>query len=66
MNRQKVEAELRAARAALKSAQIRYRKAVEDMDLIITAENQAQRQEDAAAAVKAYQQSELRKREQSV
>lgn len=66
MNRQKVEAELRAARAALKSAQIRYRKAVEDMDVIITAENQAQRQDEAAAAVKAYQQSELRKREQSV
>lgn len=63
MNRQKVESELNAARTALHTAQARYRKAVEDMDVVIAAEAQAQKQRDAAADIKAYQQSEARKRE---
>lgn len=63
MKRQIVENELRAAKDALRVAQARYYKAVESMDVVIAAENNAQRQRDAAADIKAFQQSEARTRE---
>lgn len=63
MNRQAVENELRAAKEALRLAQDRYHKAVAEMDVIIIADSQAQRQRDAAADIKAFQKSEARRRE---
>lgn len=62
MNRQQVERELKSARESFRAAQERYQKALTDMDVVITAEAQARKQRDAAADIKAYQESEARKR----